>query len=536
MMKFIISLNLVFILFLNSLSAQDAAIQLNNDTLCGINSHLILTDISLGSPTSRDWSITGPAGFTPFTDNISHTSLFLTHIGNYSVQLNVCYASGLCDDTIVNVTVINSPTAIINYSDTLVCYGESVSFDGTSSLYSTTDVQYYWDFDYDTGINDSTQGFSTIANSDQLVMLVVVDDNGCSDTAFQNLSIIHIEEADFSIANQCVGVPFQIYSNNNINNMDTMYWLIDNSTILIGDSDTYTHNIAEDISIHLFVSNNGCDDDLQQTISIEEVPTLSLNISDTTICEDDVLDIIATGGPKFEWNTGDTTSSITVSPKEFINYSVFSLSALGACKSSGISLDVNVVNKPELDFEVDNYNPFIGMEVDFFISIDPQFSSLDSIIWLAHNTSNQLEYEYGFENSFTANENVDFPFQLIYHKEEKSCRLDSIISFEINSDCSKDYIFIPNVFSPNNDGLNDIFLIKGFTIERILDFIIFDRYGQEVVNFSDIEIKNGISAKGWNGMNKNNVLCNSGVFVYHYNVKCRNGEEIQGSGNVTLIR
>ncbi len=91
-----------------------------------------------------------------------------------------------------------------------------------------------------------------------------------------------------------------------------------------------------------------------------------------------------------------------------------------------------------------------------------------------------------------------------------------------------DYIvFIPNAFSPNGDGVNDVFKIVGKNI-NLKVFIIYDRWGNEVFYTDDIQ-------KGWNGMYKGE---SSDMDVYLYYVEYTNlfGKQFIRKGDVSLIR
>ena len=189
-----------------------------------------------------------------------------------------------------------------------------------------------------------------------------------------------------------------------------------------------------------------------------------------------------------------------------------------------------------MTYDATNFNPAEGTPVDIQVEYSPQFSNLDTLFWTEHNTANELENSYGLENSFIAVEDVGFPIHLVYHKDKYFCYLNDVINFDVNNECSSENIYISNVFTPNGDGVNDIFEIKGYIISSITEFIIIDRFGKEIVNLENIDMKNGKSSFGWNGMDKNGVLCNNGVYVYHYIIKCINGGEFQAAGNITLIR
>ena len=93
-------------------------------------------------------------------------------------------------------------------------------------------------------------------------------------------------------------------------------------------------------------------------------------------------------------------------------------------------------------------------------------------------------------------------------------------------DC-KDDTFIPNVFSPNGDGKNDILYVRGTNI-KTMQLIIFNQWGEKV--FESTSQQNG-----WNGTFKNKPQP-VGVYVYVLQVMLNNGSLLNLKGSVTLIR
>ena len=88
-------------------------------------------------------------------------------------------------------------------------------------------------------------------------------------------------------------------------------------------------------------------------------------------------------------------------------------------------------------------------------------------------------------------------------------------------------LFIPNIFSPNNDGSNDVLYVRGENIKELI-FSIYNRWGEKVFETRDKE-------NGWDGkyQNKN---CEIGVYAYTANITFLNGATIFKKGNVTLVR
>jgi len=102
---------------------------------------------------------------------------------------------------------------------------------------------------------------------------------------------------------------------------------------------------------------------------------------------------------------------------------------------------------------------------------------------------------------------------------------------EIRVDDTVD-LYIPNVFSPNGDGINDFFNIKSnhkdISVNR---FMIFDRWGNNVYFQQNVLLSELLS---WNGLfgDKNAV---DGVYVYLLELTTKSGKSIIKAGDVTLI-
>ena len=99
--------------------------------------------------------------------------------------------------------------------------------------------------------------------------------------------------------------------------------------------------------------------------------------------------------------------------------------------------------------------------------------------------------------------------------------------------CNGQNFFIPNTFSPNNDGSNDIFYPRGRGLDRAKILRIFNRWGEVVFEKYDMPI-NAASA-GWDGTWKGKNA-DAGVYVYQLEIYCKNGELLTYTGNITLIR
>ncbi len=95
-------------------------------------------------------------------------------------------------------------------------------------------------------------------------------------------------------------------------------------------------------------------------------------------------------------------------------------------------------------------------------------------------------------------------------------------------------VYIPNAFSPNGDGVNDLFMIyANVGVEEILTFRVFDRWGELV--FEDKNFLPNDVAHGWDGMFLGKFM-NPGVLVYMAEVRFFDGVELLYKGDVTLLK
>jgi gliding motility-associated-like protein len=109
--------------------------------------------------------------------------------------------------------------------------------------------------------------------------------------------------------------------------------------------------------------------------------------------------------------------------------------------------------------------------------------------------------------------------------DQHGCRDTGYVKIDIDYNMPD---LIPNAFSPNGDGLNDVFRIEGITYQKVKTFKIFNRYGQEVFSTMD-------AAKGWDGT-QNGKVCDVGTYHYLIELVYPDKKLKSWKGDVTLLR
>lgn len=100
-------------------------------------------------------------------------------------------------------------------------------------------------------------------------------------------------------------------------------------------------------------------------------------------------------------------------------------------------------------------------------------------------------------------------------------------SLPVSATTLSDKVFVPNSFSPNGDGKNDVLYVYGSAIKE-LKFMVFNQWGQKVFETADM-------SRGWDGTYNGKALP-VGVYVYVSRVLLTTGQEINKKGSVNLIR
>ena len=117
---------------------------------------------------------------------------------------------------------------------------------------------------------------------------------------------------------------------------------------------------------------------------------------------------------------------------------------------------------------------------------------------------------------------------IVYVTDDVGCVVSDTVHLLVREViCDEPYVFVPNAFTPNGDGKNDILRVRSEIVLEV-NFQIFDRWGEKVFETNDLDT-------GWDGTFRGQP-CEPGVYDYFLKVKCFGEIETLKKGNVTLIR
>lgn len=250
-------------------------------------------------------------------------------------------------------------------------------------------------------------------------------------------------------------------------------------------------------------SSTGCiSDKIYKTISKEPDWILTVN-GNTVICNNDTTHLIATGAKYYLWNTGDTTPSISISSPG--TYNVTGINDRG-CQQR--SQDITVIKDliPQIDFSISKS------------TIDSRNNEITCIIPELNDV--QYSWEMGdglFENGSTIKHTYNISTSIPEYKITLTATTKNGCVYTKTK--TVDVIpFIPNVFTPNNDGVNDVFMAD-------FDLQIIDRYGLTLYKGNN----------GWDGT-FNGKLADPDTYFYLIHYFDKNHILKTKKGYITLIR
>ncbi len=159
-----------------------------------------------------------------------------------------------------------------------------------------------------------------------------------------------------------------------------------------------------------------------------------------------------------------------------------------------------------------------------------------------HSSSSQAinSSQYYFENNTICNQQCEGKSYLPFHtgrltvlaKNDQGCSARDSILLTVNDEIA---IYIPNIFTPNGDGKNDLFrpFTTDLVVREIASFRVFNRYGGVV--YEALHISPQDATSGWDGT-VDAKQANSGVYVYQVELVLINDRVVKKKGDIVLIR
>ena len=398
--------------------------------------------------------------------------------------------AGCLYDTTLFININPSPIIELG-NDTNICINDSIS------LYSNVNIpntSLLW------STGETSDSINLVPSNTASYSLISTSSYGCV-----GYDTIEIALAPLPIINTssdsliCIGTKASLYATGG-----TIYQWSNGA-----NTDTTSAWPSTNHIYHVTVTdNNACVDQAQIKITVAPLPTIEIS-NDTVVCEGTDAFLTVSGGDTYVWNNGPTTASQTVTPNTSTTYTAIVTDA-NKCRDSA-NVNVDILEYPVASI-ISNYDTICR---DGLLSLVA--SGGMSYIWHNGEQSNLF--------SELANSSKLYSVLAINTQDGTSCH-DSTSVYIVVENCA---VYVPSAFTPNGDGLNDVFYAKGI-ISNTAPFklLIYNRMGQLLFETSDFNA-------AWDGTFDGNKVP-QGVYTWMISV----GEESIGSyqltGTVTLIR
>ena len=448
---------------------------------------------------------------------------FYSSPGNYHVSLKVFTKNGCThsDSLMAPLKVVQSPVISIA-ANRGVCIDDSILFKGTRPRQDTSSVKWLWSFgDGDTAQtqNPPVQYYSTPGI--YKINAVATNSSGCSTTLWLPIEVFPrpmVNAGNDTII--CLGQSVQLKPNG----ADYYRWNAD-STL---SCSTCQSPVARPNDVIAYTVNgtslHGCKD--ADTISIKVVKPFQINTSSNdTLCIGESVRLFAEGTDRYSWTpaTGLNNASIpdpVAMPNTTTLYQVIASDKQNCFVDTGF-VKITVYPKPVFNVLEENITIPVGNSVTLNST---NSSDVNHWRWVPYAGLNCHDCPQPVASPRT---NTTYT---AYAWNDGGCKAEDKVTITVI--CNNVNIYIPNTFSPNADGMNDIFYPRGKGIAIVKGFTVFNRWGAVVYQKTNFNIND--EQAGWNGTFKG-VKVSPDVYVYKMDIVCENNQLFSLKGNITLI-
>ena len=419
-------------------------------------------------------TFSGPAYL--WSTGSTNSTITVNQSGLYSllVTQGICTAS----DT-VNVTVQNPPIVDLG-NDKIICPGESLVLQSSNSY---TNPTYTW--------NTGDASSSITISQPGTYWLSVSVATGCDGVDTINIAQGIAPVVTINDTSICPGNSTSIQAQGNFTNPG---YLWSNGNV------TASTTVSQSGTYWVIVNDNGCNGSDTMILTYLPEPLVDIHATDS-LCPGTTIPLssIQPDGSQYLWSNGSTGSTINAGTGE---HWLIVTNTFG-CKA-GDTTNIFEATMPAValgnDTSICNGN---------IVTLSPLYYS-GSLEWNNNSTADAINVS---EDG------------IYYITATNSCGTATDSLYVHIEDCN---IWVPDAFTPNGDGKNDIFRVKGnFTLATDFTFSIYDRWGERIFVTED-------PIKGWDGTFRGNL---QDVNTFAYMLKCKmGGKSVLLKGFFHLIR
>jgi gliding motility-associated-like protein len=468
-------------------------------------------------PLNYHWNFgTGNAKDTANTRNPSFTYL---SPGTYPITLHVSSPLGCSKSTSASIKVFEGLGGKIT-GPTEICEGGTAQF--TASTIIAGNPVYKWILDDGSTTNAVQTPVRKYSAAGDYKIMLLVDNNGCVDSIPSTLTVRANPVINLSTRNAvlCEGSSLQVNAGGGSQYQWSPSTFIDNTT-----TPQVNINTKNNATYKVRVSNQfGCFND--DSVKIRVARPFDLAFQNTyTVCEGNEVKLQVNGAATYSWinNTSGLSNTNTNSPiaKPSVNtqYTVVGKDA-DNCFTDTARINMVILTLPTVN---------AGQDVELLTGAPYQLqseSSNDVTAW-KWEPAKYLSCVDCPAPTITPLEPLNYILKVT---SSNGCFGYDTVSVKLI--CSESRIYIPNAFTPDNNGRNDRFKIAGYGVKLVKYLKIYNRWGNLVFERTNFRLDdvNG----SWDGT-FNGKPVDTGTYVYVTEMSC-NEQSFTKRGTVNVIR
>ncbi|MBW6482242.1 MAG: gliding motility-associated C-terminal domain-containing protein [Vicingaceae bacterium] len=494
-----------------------ASFSSSDSTIC-INDCISFTDLSSGTPTNWSWYFFGSSTSTSSQQN--PTNICYPNAGSFDVALVITNTNGQDSIFLANFITVNPLPTVVASNDTSVCLGSPATISASGGL------TYAWNNGLGAGQNHTVSPIATTT-----YMVTGTDVNGCQNTDNVVVTVINCGNppvASFSSSDStiCINdcISFTDLSSGTPTNWLWYFFGSSTSTSSQQNPTNICYSTSGSFDVALVVSNaNGLDSIfVSNFITVNVLPNVVANTTNSSICMGDSIILTGSGATTYVWDNG-VTNGTSFTPTATTSYTVIGTDLNGCQNTNNVTITVNSCAASIANFNSSNNTPCLGDCITF-----TDLSSENPTNWLwvfnggTPNTSTN-------QNPIICYDSIgNYDVQLIV---SNSFGFDTLLItnyITVDSCVQKEPVFIiPNIFSPNNDGNNDVFFVESFGLET-LSMKIYNRWGEKLFESNQLDA-------AWDGRTESGKICSEGTYFYLISITISGKKEVY-KGTLSLLR
>jgi len=442
--------------------------------------------------------------------------------GNYPVRMIVLSATGCSDTVTLNVPVeVNSIPITSILADSSVCTDRTFMLKGV--VQSNDPISFHsWTASNGFSSNKQNTEISFSRTGTYTIRYISGTDKGCFDTTIKQ---IVVKQSPTVTASDDITICQGQTTSLSVRGAAKYQWAPVEGLSCSTCSNPVVS--ARSTTPYVVTGTNEFGCFATDTVIVKVIPPLRLSVAgQDSICIGTSTQLVASGALSYQWSPSSGLSNTTISnpvasPTNTTRYRVIGYDGFNCFTDTAyilvaIGLPVTVELGPDLVLSTGTLHPLRTTITNGPIKKWEWTPSRDLSCSNCPLPTAEIKKEITYKVDVTSS---------------YGCKASDTVNIKVF--CESAQVFIPNAFTPDNDGFNDILMVRAKGIQTIKYFRIFNRWGELVFERSNFPPNDPRYA--WDGKIRG-IVGAPAVYVYTADVVCENGSTYTYKGNITIIK